>query len=220
MTSISGMPTDSFYKFFAISGVALFVLSVSFFSEKISELWIHIDQVSLEKSLLVFRFEQLSNELDELKVESNALKSKMKKYHLTPSANLSIDVEELRGNINDKNYRDKLQFICTYKEFIIPEINDNLNLEKKLNKLKVKQDECHTAKIELEHKQNILNRLSNMIIFWYIVTIIFIVVSSYMSYFGFRRWYYLIQKPADILMLKELAKMKENPETRNVPLYP
>jgi hypothetical protein len=148
------LPTDNLYKFLALSGLAIAILSLVLPVIRISEIRIKLVEVKTQSNLLNIKIEELSKDTDRL----------AKKTALSPE-----ETESLRNRLIE-------------------------------HKIKV---------VELSGRFEQINSLNRdldylMILFWGGLPL-----GAGISVLGFMAWYFLVQKPNDLLLKKQVENQNQ-----------
>lgn len=109
---------------------------------------------------------------------------------------------------NDKKYREYLEFIFKYEDKISPEFA-------KVEEFKIEYARQKKLNRELELKSKLVkfqinkskNNLHSFIILYSLFTIA-IVCGIIMAKNGFKKWYFLVQKPSDDKLNLEVTELK------------
>jgi hypothetical protein len=210
MTTLPSLPTDNLYKFFFIGGLTAVILSVVFYFNQYNLIRNKMD--NMELSIL-----NSENEMDVLHEEANELKAELieikkgldsiKTDSATSPYNYS---QKLRDIMNDKNYREYLSFVFEHKKDIIPyyEQNNLLNIKGEEHKKRLRQISLNAKVVALKNKQ--LSREISHLGFVTCWVVVFIIVGSLMTVYGYTNWNKFVQMPTDERLRVELNQLKKD----------
>ncbi len=209
--TIPTIPTDNYYKFFALSGVVVTITCIILYlnqwnviNDEIDKTSIEITQLELEKKFL----EEDSVTIDFQISRLGSFDTTLAKLNLD-----SVITEHFKVNStalqNDKNLRDYYEFLFKYVDKIIPLVPKVEKIkEAHLQQVQVRRN--LTLKIALiKDKIGIQNSKNNKLLISGIVLGIFFVIGLRISSRGFVQWYNLVQKPSDEKLALEVQELKK-----------
>lgn len=173
------LPTDNLYKFLALAGIAIFILSNYFSLTRIVEVGGRI--IDVEEARLI------------VKARQESLKSKSERLHKI----IDNSIAEQSGH----NRREDLgKLDIHYSETEIKElVNQVYNL---IDEQDMASAKLQTSLMRLVNLKNLSDKIRNM-------DIIFSAIGGLMIYNGFSLWYRRVQKPLDELLQRELLIHKQ-----------
>lgn len=172
--NLPSIPTDNLYKFCAVTGVVLLLFGTTFPIQKIFDTQDDLDLARTESKIFMVQAANLSEELVSLEYDVNSLEK---------------DITEAKTNPDTANFG----FLRSSSSAAAI----------KLAAVKEKRHELAIFNMRqqgnLDHLKNLFQRL------WLYVSAgaIFIISGLNLAFFGFSRWYYRVQKPADDLLLSQ-----------------
>ncbi|MCB9185813.1 MAG: hypothetical protein H6601_03620 [Flavobacteriales bacterium] len=208
--NIPNLPTDSLYKFMALSGLVLLLFS------NVYPRYL-IDQIEEERNSIIseigkhsIEINHLSEDRDQLEKEVHKLEIEVKKYVFNGDVDSIVDVEQLRERLWKSDYREYLEFIFAHKEKIIPTVEAQKQVEAKLTRIVELTRTQQLKNYDLERKHEILkqktSKISQSIWLWAIGS----GLGGGLMYWGFWLWYVRVQKPIDQQLRKETKQKAEN----------
>jgi hypothetical protein len=203
---IPTLPTDNLYKFIALSGVVIFLIFIIYpdfqineVKEEIINIETEIGELEFEKNLLEERQKELYDEIEEAN-------HKLSKYQIEDSLDIKININDLKRQLQNSDYREYLEFIYKHKENLIPEIKLQQQITEKVNELRKNNQEIELKFHKINRKLNIneekTDEARKSICKWLIGS----AIGCFMMVLGFRLWYTKSQKPMDKKLLKEIKE--------------
>jgi hypothetical protein len=181
-------PTDNLYKFLAIAGVLAVVWPTQFYFNKLVELSIEIKQTQGRIELL-----QLSN--DEINKEDRIIDKGLGELE-KEIANFKKDFVASQGRPSDK-FRQTLEGMDRKRRAL-----DERRLRKSERLAGIKRD-AYARRAEIY----VLEEKTRALIAYAAIAILCLALGLSMAYFGFSRWYWLYQRPADIKAREEIEML-------------
>lgn len=187
------LPTDSLYKFLAITGLSIILLASYFFFNAFK----NIKQVSL---IYNNEIELCSYDETDLENELSFIKGKARKICLQSNCNCF----DKQGNMV------LLPDVSASKDNIL--ISKRKTIDSLLNKYMEKKTALNKKALQLQGKNKLLNNEHINFEIYSIWFLNFILIGLIMTISGFYFWYTRIQKFQDLMLKSESNKFKENYE--------
>ena len=197
--TIPNLPTDNLYKFIALSGVTIILVSILFYSSEIIELYDSTKTIESEIEILELDIEFFDEDV-------KAFESDVMLIDSSVSHNYDFQLDKV---MKDKNLRDYFEFLFQYEDRIFPEkIKPDL-IKSEMNRI----DDLHREirkKIKLvEIKNKMVNSKNNTLIITAVLPLFLIIIGWAMARYGFKQWYKMIQGPIDEKIAIELKNLRE-----------
>lgn len=173
--NLPSIPTDNLYKFCAISGVVLLLFGATFPVQKLFDTQNNLDHVKTEGKILTVQISYLRKDTKRLNSDVDSLEKDTTAAEANPGAE---DLPSLRA----RSATAGTTLSAVDKE------------GRQLAIVSIKQQG------NLDHLRHLVQRM------WLYVAAAaaFILGGLELAFFGFRRWYYRVQKPADELLQHQI----------------
>lgn len=208
MTPIPNLPTDNFYKFSFLGGIAIIILT-SFFSitqyqtinEKFDNYELEVIKLNTENGILHEDLGKIDEAVKKLDIKVSELKPTKK--------DINKDEAEMIKKLNNKNYREKIAFLSEHEKYLFPYIADYEELVNKTEQYKEKKNQLNLNEEILQFKKSHLNREVYYQSYLIFVSVLLYIFGVYITVYGRHEWLRL-QKIADEKNEIELAIMKKH----------
>jgi septal ring factor EnvC (AmiA/AmiB activator) len=175
--NLPSIPTDNLYKFCAVSGVVLLLFGATYPVQKLFDTQNNLDQVRTEEKILSAQIADLREDFQRLNSDLESLDKDTTAAEANPGA---ADVPSLRARS--------------------AAAGTTLSA--------VKTQGRHLAIINIRQQGNFehLTHLIQRLWLYLAAAAIFMLGGLQLAFFGFRRWYYRVQKPADDLLQRQIRE--------------
>ncbi|OOG38604.1 MULTISPECIES: hypothetical protein [unclassified Rhodanobacter] len=175
--NLPSIPTDNLYKFCAVSGVVLLLFGATFPVQKLFDTQNNLDQVRTEEQILSLQIADLQEDFHRVNSDLETLQKDTTAAEANPRA---ADLPSLRARSTTAGTT----------------INAVKKQSRQLALINVRQQG------NFEHLKHLIQRL------WLYVAAaaIFMLGGLQLAFFGFRCWYYRVQKPADDLLQRQIRE--------------
>lgn len=169
--NLPSIPTDNLYKFCAVSGIVLLLFGATIPVQKLFDTQDKLDQVKTEEKILSVQIANLREDFNRVNSDLGTLEKDTTAAEANPGA---ADLPSLRAR-------------STAASTTLSAVKSQ---GRQLAIINVRQQG------NLDHLKHLIQRL------WLYVAAaaIFMLGGLELAFFGFRRWYYLVQKPTDDLL--------------------
>jgi len=199
---IPNLPTDNLYKFMALAGLTVIIISFSLMShftntiknEK-NEIELEICQLNAEKSGTEKKRLALYNELI-------ALKCDLLRYKPDTIEKI-VDLNELNRKLQNANYRDFKEFYFKYQDQLMPQERLFREISEKS---KVIEDYDYNNQIKdaiIQKKSSFYSEKEDDLKRLRFIEFLSIAFGAFISAYGFLFWYFKMQKYLDKKLKKE-----------------
>ena len=154
--SFPNLPTDNLYKFIALSGLVISLLSIIYFLESLNRLNNEIIKTGTEIGELEFNSNYLNIQKKNLEAEVEQLEIEVTKNYSINEKPEPINVKDLKERLKNKDYRSYLEFQFRYSKEIIPEEKSLQELNEKFKKLEEKTYDISLKTHQLKRKNEII----------------------------------------------------------------
>ena len=209
--SIPSIPTDNLYKFYSLSGLVVFLFSLTFLVIQYDNLIDKIGTLKNETDILKLEKEFLLDDIQSFKNKIAHLENSIAEYSITKDSlkNKSEKHQEFIKNIqNDQQYRDYIEFTYKYEEYIIPEIKEQNEILNISEKIILAQREFLLKESGIESKISETDRKYNELIILTIIFIMLFFLSYKLTKKGFDLWQKKVQNPIDEKLQLEIELLK------------
>lgn len=184
------LPTDNLYKFLALSGLAIIALCIVFPLQRIHDLDLKLIETGTKIKVL---------KLEQKYLQDNLINTLVNKSKLPPKQKAAFR----KYLVEVFNHKHPLEKEDTEGKAILS-LEEQATFSKALEEVEKKSIELGG---QLD-QANYLNKEFGQFIF---VVAIGLTIGLILSSYGFLRWYYLIQKPNDMLLQKQIKNNKISP---------
>jgi hypothetical protein len=180
------LPTDNLYKFMALSGLAILIISLVF-------PMIRIEETELKLVELETQTEVLRIETDDLTREMSGKTEKIQKEMV------SLDPEKL-ANLSKKD----IELLLNESKLHLQDLEND---RKRMNELKIKT-------VELKGRTKLVGALMEDLRSYLIFLIVGGALGLLFCFLGFGLWYKLVQRPSDLLMKAQVERSRMEQQAR------
>lgn len=209
--NIPNIPTDNYYKFFALSGVTIALSSILFYSSKINSLYDEIDLINTEVSALELEAKFLVQDRKIIETKLTELEKILPNTSKLNADSIILKqfIEQKEYFLREKNYRDYYEFLFKYEDKLLP-------FKSKLDFIESETDRISKMNREFENKASIIGikndilkrKNKRLLIISFILSVLTIIGYNIAKY-GFKQWYNKVQKPSDEKLELELKRLRE-----------
>ena len=196
--SIPIPPTDSLYKFTAITGI--FITCFCFGVTNLSLNKVNSEAAILDEEidLLTYRREVLDHDMSRLSEDISELEKTLNIDDSEKTDKLKDHQDLTNQLINDVNIREYYKFLIEYGEHILPIYAEGIRHETLLSKLKEQNKELGFLENKIRIKKEILVKKMKVVLRQEIILAVGMIIGIIISYKGFQLWYTRVQKYIDI----------------------
>ncbi len=208
--NIPNIPTDNYYKFFALSGVTITIASTIIYltqsnvlKNDLNKMDIEIVKLKVEKTFLIEDRGKTDRELESLPKIDSSLSS------INQDSAFTVNLLKEIKSVNNKKIKDYYEFIFKYEDNIFPQ-------KSKLHKITEEVEKQSQIRREIELKTALIKtnlkhveEKNRTLTINGIILCIFFIIGSQMAARGFIKWYKLVQKPSDEKLRLEIEDMKK-----------
>lgn len=213
MISLPNIPTDNLYKFTFVAGLTIILTALIILVTLYNSITNSVDKLEFEVGKTESESAYLIKEETELGIELKAINKKTSNFSSDTSAINQYNINDLKINqLHNKDYREYLGFIFAHKSDLIP-YYDELGKLAKTNEIlraKEKQITLNGDIVILKSRQLKSEAERRLVISSLLCIMIFI--GGIIAYFGYQKWYLLVQKPSDEKLKLELEELKKKQE--------
>ena len=178
------LPTDNLYKFVALAGLAVVLISLTYPVGKFVELQLAAVETRFEITKLNIEKDDIKSDLEELRTErSLTLKNRLPLREQERQRLNKIEPQKTESAMEE--LKDQLSAIMVLQE------------RQRLSSIKTVDADKAVAKLDTQLKWL-------RIYGW--ASIVGLLIGSLVALAGFRRWYIRVQAPNDRLLVKQLEK--------------
>ena len=189
LMNIPNLPTDNLYKFMALSGLAIFLLSIVFPLRQVNDIKLKMIEIETQVEMFKLESEKFGDDvMDALSTKGN-LKPKEQAYFRN----------YLKGLLNREDFEDIAKDWAKGEPIL--SIQEQALFRSQRNKIMKEV-------AEVRGQQKRIELLTNQLRTYYIIIRIGGLLGSTISILGFYFWYFLIQRPNDILLRKKIENNK------------
>jgi len=208
MLTIPNLPTDNLYKFKFLGGIAILIFTAYLYSTQINTSISKIIELEIEGQKAKYQVAILKSKSKEIEKETLTFNSEYNRIKKAKTDSI-FDLEKMKGDLlNDKNYRDYLQFIFAHKNEILPTGQSIEKIEKlQLELIKINNvldNNLINVQISIVKAKYEMYRL----ILVGLITLILFIYGKKITNTSYNEWYTLVQKPNDDKLKEEIDKLK------------
>jgi hypothetical protein len=209
--NIPSLPTDNYYKFFAIAGLTICIVSVALFWTEMNTIYDGVDKLRIDLVQLNSEKKFLNQDLDRIdtslahwgKIDSSILNrdvdSEIAAYFKNKSESL----------IHNKNLRDYYEFLFKYEDKINPKISKARELRSRLDTQNVISRRIEMQDALINQKTILVQERFKRLNLVGLILLTFFINGIVMLIRGFARWYVLVQKPSDEKLRLEIEDLRK-----------
>lgn len=210
MIPLPSIPTDNLYKFIFVSGLTLIFGGAILFATQYNTISKRMDDLTIEIVKLEAEGGFITDDISKLESQTSKMEKNLKGINRDTTSEFKHYKTLTENAYKDKEYREYLKFIFSYKEDIYPFYVENKNVEQNLIDLETKTRTHKLNTLLLSEKTKQLKRELYVLLFWSIVFIISFSIGLRMSQTGYKNWYLHVQQPTDEKIKIELDKLKSD----------
>jgi hypothetical protein len=206
-------PTDNLYKFLAISGLLLIV--VSFIPNYFNfQLWEQKVDYLRQQKVFIAEIEKFNKDYEALNKNLNNLNQKYGESTDTYKVIFELQ-ENLDKELKERNYQKAKELYEVYlsnkqiileKKKVIDELKANIDNDSK--EIKNKEIEIETKKAELDKTKDLIELYDEEIARLKLMSYLLFILGIITAFIGFYFWYSKIQKFNDLILVND-AKEKQ-----------
>ena len=204
--NIPNLPTDNLYKFMALSGLVLFIISTIYPTYYIDNLTSEVYETGTEIGLFKIELKMVDEKIKDVGHDVEQLRKRVDRYNLDgDTAKPMIDIDKILQKIKNAEYRDYLKFKYTYQSDIFPEVRMAKEVDKKIKENDILRYDGEKRLYLIGRKNQLIEiknkKIENMLWKWYFIQ----TIGGLLSIFGFWLWYFRVQRLLDIKLKKETS---------------
>ena len=208
MLTIPNLPTDNLYKFKFLGGISILIFTAYLYSTQINTSISKLIELEIEVQKAKYQVDILKSKSREIEKETLTFNSEYNRIKKAKTDSI-FDLEKMKGDLlNDKNYRDYLQFFFAHKNEILP---TGQSIEK------IEKLQLELTKINNALDNNLINVQISIVKSKYeiyrlilvgLITFILFIYGKKITNTSYNEWYTLVQKPNDDKLKEEIDKLK------------
>lgn len=201
---LPNLPTDNLYKFIALSGIIILLLSITTPQIMLNKIADNIIEEETELRRWQLEIEFLKEERQFVTDKMALVDSMRSKYNLNIDEQANISTQEFIDRLYDQDYRNALQFFYNNREKIFPSWEISNEIIKQLNDLSDAYKQIRLKKFQIDRNFEIIKKNKQKTITYWWLFIVGTIIGLIMSFFGFYFWYVRVQKYLDKKLYYEL----------------
>jgi uncharacterized protein (DUF1499 family) len=193
----------------AISGVTIVLVSVLYYTTELNNLFTNMNSIESEITSIELEVNFIKADKDILDQRLTDIRKSLPDSLFKDTISDYLHVENLKDRLlNDKNFRDYFEFLCKYENKINP-YRSKVDIVKSETELLFKLNrEIERKLTQLKIKAKTLKSENGKLLFNSFILIILSFVGYKMARYGFKEWYYKVQKPSEEKLALELKELR------------